>query len=159
VFPDSKTCETFEQPPKDFHSRLDVAGVFCTHEGRFLLLQRASNCYQPHTWGLPAGKLEKGESPLTGAVRELQEESGITSNPHTLFDLGCVYVRLPGFDYTTHWFHLPLATKPVVTLTEQEHQAHRWVSFKEARELPLILGAEAVFQLYERHSCKQDYQT
>jgi 8-oxo-dGTP pyrophosphatase MutT (NUDIX family) len=42
---------------------------------RFLLLRNAKH----HTWGFPKGKLEKGEDARAGAVRELEEETGITN--------------------------------------------------------------------------------
>jgi ADP-ribose pyrophosphatase len=43
---------------------------------------------------IPAGKLEPGEDPRTGALRELSEEAGV--EPEELIDLGSLYVS-PGF--------------------------------------------------------------
>lgn len=42
-------------------------------------------------WSLPKGKLKRGEAPLTGAVREVEEETGYRCTPGP---------RLP----TTHYF-------------------------------------------------------
>lgn len=53
---------------------------------------------------LPAGKLEPGEDCRLAALRELQEEVGLT--PDTLTDLGCLYAS-PGF--CTEVLHLYLA--------------------------------------------------
>lgn len=36
------------------------------------------------SWGLPGGKVELGETPLRGAIRELKEETGIQLEPTDL---------------------------------------------------------------------------
>lgn len=45
-------------------------------------------------WELPAGKLEKGEDPLTGAMRELEEETGYRAKKWSLL---VEYWASPGF--------------------------------------------------------------
>ena len=40
-------------------------------------------------WEIPAGKLDKGEDPLTGAKRELEEETGIKTD--NLIKIGAMY--------------------------------------------------------------------
>lgn len=42
--------------------------------GKILCVSRKDN---PNDFGLPGGKIEKGESPFTAAVRELLEETGL----------------------------------------------------------------------------------
>jgi 8-oxo-dGTP diphosphatase len=51
--------------------------LYVLEEGRprFLLLRNARH----GTWGFPKGKLEKGEDARAGALRELAEETGISS--------------------------------------------------------------------------------
>ncbi|MFA5946061.1 MAG: NUDIX hydrolase [Patescibacteria group bacterium] len=39
-------------------------------------------------YGLPAGRIESGEDPKDTAVRELQEETGLTALPNDLVSLG-----------------------------------------------------------------------
>ena len=53
---------------------------------------------------LPAGKLEKGEDPRPAALRELEEECGLTAGKLTY--LGCIYPS-PGF--STEVLHMYLA--------------------------------------------------
>jgi 8-oxo-dGTP diphosphatase len=50
--------------------------VLARHAGRVALLHRAK---EPNRglWSPPGGKLEPGESPLDGALRELAEETGL----------------------------------------------------------------------------------
>ncbi|MCD7828794.1 MAG: NUDIX hydrolase [Clostridiales bacterium] len=53
---------------------------------------------------IPAGKLDKGETPLEGAIRELSEETGITSDDITY--LGGLY---PSVAYTDEIIHMYMA--------------------------------------------------
>ena len=54
---------------------------------------------------LPAGKLEKGENPLTAGIRELEEECGVVADK--VVSLGQVY---PTAAYCSEVIHLFLAT-------------------------------------------------
>ncbi|MGA4875877.1 NUDIX hydrolase [Streptomyces lydicamycinicus] len=54
-----------------------VSAAVIVGDGRVLLVRRAIE--EGHLrWQLPAGKLEAGESPEQAAVRETQEETGLT---------------------------------------------------------------------------------
>lgn len=54
-----------------------VAGVLLDPAGRVLLAQRPPGKHLAGMWEFPGGKLEPGESPAIGLVRELHEELGI----------------------------------------------------------------------------------
>ncbi|MFI6876384.1 NUDIX hydrolase [Streptomyces sp. NPDC050400] len=46
--------------------------------GRVLLVRRSeTERFLPRVWGVPCGKLEPGESPEDGVLRELKEETGL----------------------------------------------------------------------------------
>jgi ADP-ribose pyrophosphatase YjhB (NUDIX family) len=49
-----------------------------TGEERILCVSRKDD---PHAWGLPGGKVERGETPKAGAKRELREETGLVMHP------------------------------------------------------------------------------
>ena len=53
--------------------------VHATDTGRVLMLQRSLEDESPHAgmWEFPGGKLEEGESPEAGALREWAEETGL----------------------------------------------------------------------------------
>src|SRR4051794_28042498 len=44
---------------------------------RILLQLRSGQVLNPHTWALPGGALERGESATEAALREAQEEVGL----------------------------------------------------------------------------------
>lgn len=50
--------------------------VYCLHERQVLMLQRAKPPF-PGLWTGVGGKVEAGESPVEGALRELHEETGL----------------------------------------------------------------------------------
>jgi ADP-ribose pyrophosphatase YjhB (NUDIX family) len=52
-----------------------VTAVVMDDNNRVLLVQRADN----HQWTLVTGCLEPGEQPARGAVREVEEETGVTA--------------------------------------------------------------------------------
>jgi 8-oxo-dGTP diphosphatase len=59
-------------------SRIAVAaGVLLDHEGRALVTRRPAGGDQAGWWEFPGGKIETGETPLQGLIRELDEELGI----------------------------------------------------------------------------------
>ena len=56
----------------------DLGVAACViHDGRILLVQEAEGSHEG-LWGLPKGFVEEGESPSAAAIRELEEECGIT---------------------------------------------------------------------------------
>ena len=54
-----------------------VAGALLDGAGRVLLAQRLPGKHLAGMWEFPGGKLEPGESPYAGLVRELREELAI----------------------------------------------------------------------------------
>ncbi|MCI5053177.1 MAG: GNAT family N-acetyltransferase [Simkaniaceae bacterium] len=136
----------YRQPPNDYNPIVEVASCYLECQGRYLFLERSDQVAQPGTWGVPAGKFEEGECPLEAANRELLEETGIENLK--LLPLKPLYIRGPEIDFTFHRFRTSLQTFPKVTLS-QEHTGYRWVSYSEAKKLPLIFGAEhLLFEMY-----------
>lgn len=90
---------------------------------------------------LPAGKLEKGEDPFLAAARELEEETGYTSN--NIIKLGAIYTT-PGF--CTEILHIYLAKNLVAGNHNREEgeygmEIHEY-TMKEIEEK--IAGGELV---------------
>src|SRR5262245_61894906 len=100
-----------------------------TADGRsheFLQLHRAADDYMGNTWQLVRGGLHENENAVTGALRELQEEAGLT--PLEFYRLGTVESFYTAVDDTL-WhsvaFCAIVARDAIVTLND-EHNAHRW---------------------------------
>ncbi len=141
----SPPVQVFEEPPAGFAPRVEIAGCYLEFDHKLLLMQRAAGKSEPERWGVPAGKLEPGETKEQGARRELLEETGIVA--HELTYLGALYIRKPGIDYIYHPFKVHLSSKPAVHLSD-EHLAYKWVALQEVKELPLVGGAWEALKHY-----------
>lgn len=66
------------------------AGVILVDERGWILLQERDEHapIDPDSWGLSGGHLEPGESPAEGALRELEEETGVRLDPGRLEEVG-----------------------------------------------------------------------
>ncbi|MCX5081465.1 NUDIX domain-containing protein [Streptomyces sp. NPDC056210] len=63
-----------EHEAKMAHPRMAAGALFFDAEGRVLMVEPTYKDY----WEIPGGYVETGESPLQAAVREVEEELGIT---------------------------------------------------------------------------------
>jgi 8-oxo-dGTP pyrophosphatase MutT (NUDIX family) len=116
------------------HIRASGVIVYYLHENEphFLLLRSRRD----RSWGFPKGHLLEGEDLLSGAMRELWEETGIRE-----------LTLLPGFtEYVTYrvnrggrfrqktvTYFLGRVETPVVRLSE-EHSEHCWAVIEDARK-------------------------
>jgi len=72
-----------------------------------------------HDWCLPKGKQEPGESLLTTAVREVEEETGLQCEP--VAPLGCTAHRLPdGGSKTVWWWSMRVVAGAIAASEETD---------------------------------------
>lgn len=117
---------------------LQAAGVvIIDRSGAVLLLQRPSG-----EWGIPGGKLEAGETPAFAAIREIEEETGITLSPGQLVALACVN-NPDGYDFTAFAARVDRCE---VTMRDGEHTAWVWAT-PDALPAPLFMQSEALVAL------------
>ncbi len=134
--------EIYEIKPHDFSSQLEVACLYVERKGKFLLLKRAAHKPEGGTWCVPGGKIEKGEPPEEGAIRELFEETHL--RPSAIKMLRVLYIRKGSFDYVYHIFEVEVGDKETVILCD-ESEDYVWASQEEWNLLPLITGFKELF--------------
>lgn len=141
--------QVWETPPADFQACVAVAACYVEIDGRILLMKRSKSSLEGQTWGVPAGKIEPGESPLQAAVRELMEESGIQVSFSQVTEVGTLYVQKPRGSYIYHMFQVHLNQPPTVILS-LEHTQYVWANAQEINTLHLIGGGKAALNHYAR---------
>jgi len=82
----------------------------------------ASDTSYPMMWNFPGGRIDKGETPIQGAIRELKEESDLDAKEDELIKIGV-------FDENgieVHLYRLNI-DDPKVKLKDGEHDRYAWV--------------------------------
>jgi 8-oxo-dGTP diphosphatase len=107
-----------------------AGGVVVRPDGRIAVIHRP----RYDDWSLPKGKLEDGESFETGALREVEEETGIRGR--ILEELEPTeYVDRKGRDKIVRWYRMDLDGEPVAFAPNDEVDELRWLTPAEARDL------------------------
>lgn len=66
---------------------IHAVAVLIFDEGKVLLVRHEVGAgHLSGVYGLPAGKIHDGESEISAAIRELQEETGLTTTPESLVE-------------------------------------------------------------------------
>lgn len=125
-----------------------VAVIAITENNKILLVEQYRKALERSIIEIPAGKLEQGEEPIVTARRELEEETGYTSNH---FEFIQAFATSPGFaDEVIHLFVAKNLKKLEVPLAldEDEFVELMEVTLEEAQAMVLdgrIYDAKTAF--------------
>ncbi len=127
---------------------LDVVACYMKSGDVFLLLKR--NQEKPHggTWGLPAGKVDPGETPLEAVIREVKEETGVVIQQSAIETLPSLWVEHEGFSFRYHSYMVSLPQIPSIELHTKEHSEYMWVTPEASLEMNLIHDLAACNRLF-----------
>jgi len=128
-------------------------------EPRVLLVRQYRHAAQQYLWELCAGRIDKGESELVAAKRELREETGYTA-AHWKRILK--YYASPGFVAETMAIYLARGLRPGKAHPEEDEvietrffplsTAARWVMTGRIQDGKTISG---VLWLSQQHDCQK----
>jgi len=94
------------------------ASMILMKNEKVFLLRRCNTSYMDGYYCFPAGHKEKGETPMTAAIREAKEEAGIDIDPahvtcvHTMYRMNEKDERPAYFFLALHWTGEPANVEP-----------------------------------------------
>jgi 8-oxo-dGTP pyrophosphatase MutT (NUDIX family) len=110
--------------------REESCGAVIYYNGEFLLLH-----YEAGHWDFPKGNRERGETKIETALREIEEETGLTDLELADFeeDINYFYRREGKIIYKTVTYFLAQSATKDVTVS-WEHTGYLWLPFEKALE-------------------------
>ena len=110
-------------------------GVLAISDNKLLFVKQYRYAIAQTTLEIPAGKLEKGENPYDSALRELEEESGYTSEK--LYPI-CEMYSTPGFCNEKIYLYYSndlIKVENPKAMDEDEEIETLWFSFDEIQKM------------------------
>ena len=124
--------------PKNFKPKFEVVSCILESEGKLLCLLRQDYKPQGNKWGLPAGKVDTGETPIKAITREVKEEIGHDLVQSSLKYFKSFYVVYYDYSFIYHVHHYPINSKPKIIINKVEHKEYKWVTPQEFLNLDLV---------------------
>jgi len=115
--------------------------IFCIETGRFLIPHRSNEVWDAYTWGVWGGGVEKGESFVEAATREVFEESGRVVGPSDLERL--LQLRTGDFDYCIFLCKVREEFEPKLNW---EHDYAQWMDVEDLPIDNLSLGLKRIYE-------------
>lgn len=126
-------------PEGVYHLVAEVCAV--TTDGRVLITRRHPDKSWGGLWEITGGSVLKGESPLEGACRELEEETGIAASPE---DLRPVYTGIWAWQPAIYHAFLTVFDPQRQTIRLQEGETVDWALLPWADFRRFVLSDEYV---------------
>lgn len=130
---------------------IPTVGVLVFHDDRVLLVRHGAKAsHVKDSYGLPAGRVEEGETLIEAAKRELEEETGLVVSTTDLEELP---IDLPPADIkrsdgTTKRFSIRvfLCRKYSGELSSSDEATPEWKSLAELDTLALIVNTKLMIE-------------
>lgn len=139
----------YEKPSPNFCPKAEIVALYIEDADRILLLHRQENKSQGNKWGIPAGKVGKGETLKEALIREVFEETGYDFSNKPIEFLQTVFVEHNAKDHIVyHMFKTKMPYDPaLVKICFDEHKGFTWVTPQDSFSMSLIDDEEACLRL------------
>lgn len=131
--------DIYDQPPDK-----KAAAIWVPNDdfSKFWMSRRLASCSFTDRIQMPGGSVKPGETVVAGALRELQEETGIVSLPRELKPIGLITMGFVNYvPYYMHWFCLvPEETVTPKNMEPDKHTDWTLMSLEEMLRDKLIPG-------------------
>lgn len=140
-----KDVNSFFDEIKQQFKYIEAAGGLISNEDRYLFIYRLDK------WDLPKGKIDKGETPEQAAIRECEEECGITGititgqlpSTYHIYQFKGAYVLK-----TTFWFSMNTTHKGKLSPQIEENiEKVEWLDSKTIKEIVIKNTYPSVLEL------------
>lgn len=139
---------SLSSPPSPADQLLPVAvgAAIVIDNGKILLTKRPEGKKQGGLWEFPGGKLDHGESPHTGLVRELKEELGISIDVGSHFK--SVFHR---YDWGSALILAYLCRWRGESIQHFEVADHRWVAPSELDNFHILPADQPIIEKLKKY--------
>jgi len=106
--------------------------AFIVKDNKLFILKRAADDVQkPNIWEIPGGRLELGEDPFLGIIREIKEETGIYID--VVYPMSVRHFERDDGQIITMIVFLCKAKNDFVKISE-EHSQFEWIEIENCKE-------------------------
>jgi 8-oxo-dGTP pyrophosphatase MutT (NUDIX family) len=137
------------EKPDHFNLKAVVGCCYLHHEDKILLLHRQDASAEGNRWGIPGGKLPRGENLIDGVIREVWEETGIELDREKLHPNGKLYITVKNFHFEYHMldYQEPIADPGAIKINFSEHKGFTWVTPEDAVKMNLMTDEATCFAI------------
>lgn len=133
------------------HPLATVGALILDQQGRVLLLKTHK---WSNRWGIPGGKIKRGETCDEALRREILEETALELQPDIQFVMVQDCVEPPEFERSAHFLLLNYlaicaSVEPQVHLND-EAEAFRWLPWEEAMQVDLNIPTRILMEEIQR---------
>lgn len=137
--------------------RVSVAHIFFIQQDQVLLLKRQNTGHNDNQYGLPAGKIDRGETASQAAIREAYEECGAIIDPDDLHLITVMQIGAPhpeADERIDFFFQLTRWTGELTNREPHKCQALSWFPLNDLPDttIPFIKQAWQTAQQGEWYS-------
>ncbi len=150
VFLTTLNAGIYLEKPDNFNPKAAIIGCCYLHyQDKILLLHRQDASAEGNHWGIPGGKLHKGEPLIDAIIREVFEETGFVLDKEKVHYIGKVFIKVPSFDFEYHMIDYlePIKSPGDVKINFKEHKGFTWVTPKDALRMDLITDEDTCFEI------------